>query len=67
MELDLQIPLLEELATLYGNRSKSIRYFDSRRIHIWIKQLSTRYHENGTNGGGGHGGHVISRRKHKLC
>ena len=38
MELDLQIPLLEEIAGLYVNWSKAIRYFDSRRIHIWIKQ-----------------------------
>ena len=61
MELDLQIPLLDEIATLYGNRSKSIRYFDSRRIHIWIKQLSTRYYENGINGrGGARGAHYFT-------
>ena len=41
MEMDLQSPLVLKTATQFGDKTKTIRYFDSRSIHIWIKQLST--------------------------
>ena len=65
MEMDLQSPLQLETATQFGDKTKTIRYFDSRCIHIWIKQLSTLYHVT-WHKWGGHGGYVISRRMTRI-